>query len=160
MRSGLALSGPFTDRETWRSSFLHDVPYVDFSQPPPRPDAALHAAAARLTQVPGHRPITEATWPTTRYGGRRFALAQPVHGRRVIVVAPGLAGHRRVAFRSFVGPDPRALLATDARFLVVHGPAVASSDEWPRRLHRELGPPAWRDGDVQAWDLDAARKRS
>lgn len=168
--AGLTLCGPFTNRNTWRTSFLHDAPYVDFSQPPRRPHAEIVARNAWLAQQPGSRAVIEAIWPPNRYGSYVFDLAQQVHARPVIVVAPGLAGHSAVSFRNFVAPKRSALLATDAQFLVLRGdvrsapspPGAArhgNPGSLPRQLRRWLGRPTWQEGDIQVWDLDVARAR-
>ena len=141
---------------------------MDFSRPPPRPNtsrwppAEILAPADWLRQQPGNRSIIEATWPPNRYGSRIFALAQQVHGRRVIVVAPGLAGQPTVSFRNFVASAPNPLLASDAQFLILRGAAGRSAPDasaLPKQLRRHWGKPTWRGGDVQVWDLDAVRSR-
>jgi hypothetical protein len=162
--AGLVLAGPFADRDSWSTSFLHDVPYVDFTSPRPEPEAALIEPFARLAEEPARGPVLAAIWPPNRYGARVFARAQEVHRRRVLVVSPGLAGHAQLRFRNFVSPDPAAMLASPARFFVLHGavgphtPGGALAD-WPRRLRRRFGPPRWREHDLQIWDLDAVRAR-
>lgn len=157
--AGLVLAGPLTNPHARRTSFLHSDPYVDFSQPPPRADGEIAARNRRLAEHPGKGPVLAATWPPSLDASRSFELDQQVHGRRVMVVAPGLAGQRAVAFRNFVAPDPRSLLSSGARFLMLHGEAEVDekSPSWPSELRRQLGPPAWREDGVQVWDLDTVR---
>lgn len=157
--AGLVLAGPFTNPHARRTSFLHTDAYVDFSQPPPRADGEVAIRNRRLAEQPENGAVIAATWPASRDASRSFELAQQVHGRRVMVVAPGLAGQPAVAFRNFVAPDPQSLLASGAQFLTLHRDAAVEADtqSWPSELRRQFGPPAWREDSLQVWNLDTIR---
>jgi hypothetical protein len=173
----LAAAGPLADPARWRTSFMDNYDFIAFFTP--RPAVAADDAPAfyaDLAAARDRRAIVEYPWhPLLEL--RSFYLYQEIHRRRVIVsgaqkqfAAPGLA------LRNFVPPEPAALCATGARFLVVH-PHIAREEDWlgdsglDREMRRALrgqgveladrlasrwGPPAWADRDLRVWDLDRA----
>jgi hypothetical protein len=93
--------------------------------------------------------------------------------------------HPRLLLRNHVCPEPEAMLASGARFLVVHRDPLAEEhlieggegsgstlgpQEWEelartsartiRRLQRRWKAPFYRDDRIVVWDLDAVRRRS
>jgi hypothetical protein len=115
------LRGPLAAPAFLRGSFVHANDLVSFESQRLRVDPAR---APRLyRELAGGAPgaLVELPWHPWWNFSRVFAADQAVHGRRVIVsgAVPELA-HPEVAFRNFVPPDPAAIAASGARWVVVH----------------------------------------
>jgi hypothetical protein len=167
-------------------SFMHHNDFVGFYAPRATlPARAVPGFYRRLAELPGG-PVVEYPWPTVWRFDRSFYVDQRSHGRRVLVSAPfDMPRHPRLAFRNEVAPEPAALLASPARYLIVHlrlpweeeqvrVPAgrfreAPMSPELRRRyrqagvqlarqLTRDWGPPDYADGLVRVWDLERLRR--
>jgi len=176
-----ASAGPFADPDFRAGSFMHHNDMVAFVLPramappsgPPRPYLALGG--------PPGTALVEVPWPPVWDFGRSFYVYQEIHGLRVLVAAPAAdlpAG--RLRLRNRVSPEPAALRASGARYVVVHRhlaveearlrlpPAEPPPRRMPALLAARLaaegermaallaaawGPPAFADGDVAIWDL-------
>jgi hypothetical protein len=124
--------------------------------------------------------VLECPWVPVWSVNRSFYLYQEAHGRKVVVApARGLLIDPRLVFRNMVPGTPEGMLASRARWLVVHrnlyaeeqrlGPVLADTQLRrllrfvPRRLIRELtaqwGPPDVTDPRLVVWDLARVRGR-
>lgn len=186
---GLVLaSGPFAQPRFRYSSFLHHEDFVLFHRPLPTLEEERVPAFYRGL-FPGAGAKEEAlieypTYPEAR--NRVLHLYQDRHRRPVILATPIPAlNDPRLAFRNRVRPPPSVILASRARYLVVHRdleaeelavelpPGVGQAwtarqvalSERLRRVARGLarrltvrwGPPDWQDAHVLVWDLDRVR---
>jgi hypothetical protein len=182
----LLWAGPLRQAGFRQSSFLHHNDFVSFYAPlatmaPP----SVPGFYRRLADLPGGA-VVEYPWPTEWRFGRSFYVYQRLHGRRVLVSAPfDLPRDPRLAFRNEVAPEPAALLASPARYLIVHLRLPAeeervrsSSERFPeapmnaevrrryrqagvelaRRLTRDWGEPDVDDGEIRVWDLERLRQ--
>jgi hypothetical protein len=181
-----ASGGPFADPDFRASSFMHHNDMVAFVLPraaappggPPRPYLALGG--------PPGTALVELPWPPVWDFGRSFYVYQEIHGLRVLVAAPaGALPGGGLRLRNRVSPEPAALRASGARYVVVHRhlvveearlrlpPAEPPPRRMPPLLAAELaaegervaallagawGPPAFADGDVAVWDLRRAAR--
>jgi hypothetical protein len=179
-------SGPFADADFLASSFMHHNDLVAFALPrATAPPGGVPRPYLALGGLPGSS-IVELPWPPVWDFGRCFYVYQEVHGLRVRVAAaagPPPAG--RLRLRNRVSPEPAALLASGARYVVVHRDLALEEERLelpagappPRRLPRSLaaelaaagersaaglaadwGPPAFADAAVAVWDLGRVRK--
>jgi hypothetical protein len=121
----------------------------------------------------------ELPWhPVWRFD-RSLPLYQVDHRRPVLVTTfgPPLADPR-LAFRNMVRGDEAGLLASRARWLVIHRSLVAEGDrlggvamdakiryelrmhalDAVRRLRDAWGRPDYRDEEIWCWDLDRVRR--
>jgi hypothetical protein len=140
---------------------------------PPRPYLALGG--------PPGTALVELPWPPVWDFGRSFYVYQEIHGLRVLVAAPaGALPAGGLRMRNRVSPEPAALRASGARYVVVHRHLAVEearlrlppAEPPPRRipplvaaqlaaegermaalLAAAWGPPAFADGDVAVWDL-------
>lgn len=173
-------TGPFLGRGFRDSSFMHHNDFVGFYAPRANlPDEVVPEIYRRLPRGP----VVEHPWPTVWEFGRAFYIYQRLHDRRVIVSSNELPSHPRIRFRNALTPDPRALLASPARTLIVHvrlpweedrvltpgrrpwrmGPGRRrmyrrNGERLANRLTREWGPPDYADGSVRVWDLERVRR--
>jgi hypothetical protein len=117
----LALRGPLARDAFLRGSFAHHNDLVSFESERLRVDPARVPALHRKLAGEAPGAIVELPWHPWWNFSRVMAADQSVHGRRVIVsgALPELA-HPEVAFRNFVRPEPAALAASGARWVVVH----------------------------------------
>lgn|GEM_PF-2445901 len=178
----LFVAGPLADRGFWSSSFRPHVDFVAFDEPRATvSEADVPAVYRRAAGEPG--PVLEYPWPTIWKLGRVFYAYQAVHGQEVLVATPDpLLADARLALGALVRPSPDDVLASRARYVVVHrdleaetarlagarrdwdadaAPALAELRQAARAmagaLEARLGPPHHADAFVSAWDLDAAR---
>ncbi len=187
--AGLVLAwlsaGPFADAGFRASSFMHHNDMVAFALPRatappggvPRPYLALGGPLGST--------IVELPWPPVWDFGRCFYVYQEVHGLRVrVAAAAGAPPAERLRLRNRVSPEPAALLASGARWVVVHRDLAMEEERLelpagappPRRMPPPLaaelaamgersaarfaaawGPPAFADAAVAVWDLARAR---
>ncbi len=175
-----ASASPFADPDFRASSFMHHNDMVAFVLPratappggPPRPYLALGG--------PPGTALVELPWPPAWDFGRSFYVYQEIHGLRVLVAAPaGALSGGVLQLSNQVSPEPAALRASGARYVVVHRHLALEearlrlpAEPPPRRMPPLLaagltaegervaallaaawGPPAFADGDVAIWDL-------
>jgi len=172
-------AGPFGDLDFLASSFMHHNDMVAFALPrATAPPGGVPRPYLALGGPPGSA-IVELPWPPVWDFGRCFYVYQEVHGLRVEVAA-GAPPAGRLRLRNRVSPEPAALLASGARWVVVHRDlameeerlAVPAGAPPPRRmpaplaaelaaagermiadLTAEWGPPTFADTDISIWDL-------
>lgn len=188
--AGLVLAwlaaGPFADAGFLGSSFMHHNDMVAFALPrATAPPGGVPRPYLALGGPPGTS-IVELPWPPVWDFGRCFYVYQEVHGLRVrVAAAAGAPPAGRLSLRNRVSPETAALLASGARWVVVHRdlameearlglPAGAPP---PRRMPEPLaaelaavgersaarfaaawGPPAFADAAVAVWDLGRLRE--
>ena len=183
----LAVTGPFAGPRFRHSSFVHQDDFLAFDRPLPRlPEERIPAFYRSLG--PGHG-RGEAIVELPAYpelADRALHLYQDRHRRQVLVATPTPElNDRRLAFRNRVPPNPRPILSSGARFLVVHRDieseelAVELPPGVPRlwtprmvqlserfrttaaatveRLSAAWGPPDLEDAQVVVWDLERVR---
>jgi hypothetical protein len=175
----LVATGPLADAKWWRTSFAHHVDYLNFAQPRPRLAAGRLPDFYRTLAAPGRAgPVLELPWHPFSRLSRSLYLYQEAHGQQVLAVPlPGALSEPRLAWRNTPPPARRAILASRARWLVVHRDLgreelrLRASRVEPRyrdafrqaaartvvELRREWGPAHHADRYVRAWDLDAVR---
>jgi hypothetical protein len=182
----LLWAGPLRQAAFRESSFLHHNDFVSFYAPLATMDAtAVPGFYRRLDDLPGG-PVIEYPWPTEWRFSRSFYLYQELHRRRVLVSAPfDMPRDPRLAFRNEVAPEPAALLASPARYLIVHLRLPAEEDrvrlsperfqeppmhaedrrryrragvQLTQRLVRDWGPPDVAEGEIRVWDLERVRQ--
>jgi hypothetical protein len=186
----LVLGGPLDDRRLLHSSFLTHDDFLEFTEPAPRmlspelvPDF-YRRLAAEPGDDPGHGAVIEAPALPTWVWQTHLRIYQDVHGRRVLLAPSEPEVFRdELAFANFVEPEPEALAAAPARWLVLHrksgweldrvdvggtvglplGPEMRSmSRRTARRLGSALaarwGPPDYSDELLLAWDLERVRR--
>ncbi|HSL84600.1 MAG TPA: hypothetical protein VLF66_17640, partial [Thermoanaerobaculia bacterium] len=169
------------------SSFVHHEDVVLFHRPlPTLSEERVPAFYRGLFPGAGAEgePILEfPSYPAA--GNRALHLYQDRHRRPVLLAAPVPAfNDPRLAFRNRVPPVPPAILASRARYLVVHRdleaeelavempPGVAprtkrhaprfrkQAADLVRRLTARWGPAHWQDDRVWVWDLDRVRREA
>jgi hypothetical protein len=137
---------------------------------------ALRAAPGPIIELP-----FRGGWSCTR---THYAY-QTIHRAQVIAAEPyGWPCDDRLRLRNHVCSEPPAMLASPARYLVVHRDPLAEEsmvvggddsgnrfnpEEWvefaqtagraTRGLRRRWGPPLYRDDRITVWDLDEVRRR-
>lgn len=184
--AGLFATGPLAGAEYRWSSFTHAQPFLNFLHP------GDHVPADRVPRFyrelpPGDEAIAEAPW--TNVGTHSFNAYQRVHRRplRVASVEKVLADPR-LALRNTVRARPERLLASGARYVVVHLDLRREEENvvttelrhherlerlpqlWKvlrvagRRLAAELertwGPPVYSDESIRVWDLSEVSEAS
>lgn len=186
--AALFLTGPLKSWQFREGSFAQHNDILGFFCPPARiSPEAVPRFYRRLSQDTASRqeePILEHPWfPWWAYT-RAYYLYQETHGREVVLsLARPLHGAARLRFRNMVRPRPEELLASRARYLVVHTDLPAEEERvvphcWPmvedfkpqhrkqilwagrsmaRRLTQAWGEPDFREPGLLAWDLDRIR---
>ncbi|HEY6324738.1 MAG TPA: hypothetical protein VJA16_24595 [Thermoanaerobaculia bacterium] len=188
--AGLVLAwlsaGPFADAGFRASSFMHHNDMVAFALPrATAPPGGVPRPYLALGGPPGST-IVELPWPPVWDFGRCFYVYQEVHGLRVrVAAAAGAPPAERLRLRNRVSAEPAALLASGARWVVVHRDLAMEEERLelpagappPRRMPPSLaaelaamgersaarfaaawGPPAFADAAVAVWDLARVRK--
>jgi hypothetical protein len=179
-------AGPFADAGFRASSFMHHNDMVAFALPrATAPPGGVPRPYLALGGPPGST-IVELPWPPVWDFGRCFYVYQEVHGLRVrVAAAAGAPPAERLRLRNRVSPEPAALLASGARWVVVHRDLAMEEERLelpagappPRRMPPSLaaelaamgersaarfaaawGPPAFADAAVAVWDLARVRK--
>jgi hypothetical protein len=174
-------AGPFADLDFLASSFMHHNDMVAFALPrATAPPGGVPRPYLALGGPPGST-IVELPWPPVWDFGRCFYVYQEVHGLRVrVAAAAGAPPAGRLRLRNRVDPEPAALLASGARWVVVHRDLALEEERLelpagappPRRMPPSLaaelaavgersavrfaaawGPPAFADTAVAVWDL-------
>jgi hypothetical protein len=174
-------AGPFADAGFRGSSFMHHNDMVAFALPrATAPPGGVPRPYLALGGPPGTS-IVELPWPPVWDFGRCFYVYQEVHGLRVRVAAAAAAPPAGLLrLRNRVSPEPAALLASGARWVVVHRDLALEEERLglpagappPRRMPPALaaelaaagersaarfaaawGPPAFADAAVAVWDL-------
>lgn len=183
----LLACGPFGDPRFRATSFMHHNDLFNFTAPPGALPAPLDPVSPYRLIAAGGRggAIVEAPWPSAWSFNRSFYVHERVH-RRDVLVAPyeDELLDPRLAFRHLVAPEPEAILASRAGWVVVHQNLAREEDlvEHPenlprrrmpqamrlevrtagqrlaRRLERAWGPPDQADRSVRAWDLERVRR--
>jgi len=188
--AALVAGGPLADRAYWTSSFVHHNDLVGFHRSAGTLPIGSVPAFYRTQELRGST-LIEFPWSSWWEFSKAVRIYQEVHGARVIVGAtdPVIYGEH-LAFRNAVAPSPKAFLASDADFVVVHldplaeearivepdgslgaeiPPAYADQfrealrDEagsMARRLNERWGPPQYADADIRVWSLARVRQRS
>ena len=115
-------TGPFMDAKLWRSSFAHGDDHLAFYTPravvAPRRIPVFYR---RLAAEPDGGAVLEFPWLPVWRVNRAFYVYQEVHGREVVVAPPHeQLWNERLAFRNMVPGRPADLLASRARWLVIH----------------------------------------
>jgi hypothetical protein len=182
----LVAGGPFADATFRRSSFRHSKDFIRFDEPrgkiaadsvPPfYREQSWREAGAALVELP-----FRGGWSATR----SHYVYQTIHRAPVIAAEPyGWPCDERLRLRNHVCSQAPTLLASPARYLVVHRDPLGEEshvvggddtgnryrpEEWDefaqtagrvtRGLRRRWGPPLYRDARITVWDLDQVRRR-
>ncbi|HYU32670.1 MAG TPA: glycosyltransferase family 39 protein [Thermoanaerobaculia bacterium] len=183
----LAASGPLAGREIRRSSFAHHNDYVGFCAPRPQPrPRQIPPFYRRLARSGAQGAVLEYPWMPVWRINRSFYLYQEVHGRELVVASPRpMLADPRLRFRNQAPATPAGILASRARWVVIHRDLAAEEARWPepgaypqpqvlplfrrlferagpgmiRALRRAWGPPDESDRWVAVWDLQRVRSR-
>jgi hypothetical protein len=178
------VSGPLGDPAFRTSPFVHHNDFVGFHRPRARFDPAdvprLYAELPR----DGSASLVEAPWHPWWTYQRAIRAYQELHRGRVRVSGLGTGlDQPSLDLRNFVAPDPRALAASGADWVVVHLDSAAEEarlreapgfirDDLPAeygariaedlrragealaaRLEAAFGSPDYADSDLRAWRL-------
>jgi hypothetical protein len=180
-------TGPFVSPRFRTSSFVHHDDFLAFHRPlPSLPEDRVPAFYRRLGEEAGEEAVLEL--PAYPEGPNRvLQLYQDRHRREVVEATPVPAlNDRRLAFRNRAVPLPAPMLASRARYLVVHRDPEAEELAvelpagvplaWSRRqenlsarfrtvsaalvarLTGSWGPPEVDDGTIVVWDLERVRR--
>ena len=156
---------------------MHHNDFVHFSRERTRPAESTLPPLYRA--LVGEGPLVEYPWVGAWEVSRTPLVYQQLHGRRVLVAgrSPWL-NDPRLQLRNFVSPTAEALLASDARHLVVHlameaeeralrpfppnraSPSASNlrgASAFADQLGRRWGPPHHVGNMLVAWDLDRLR---
>jgi hypothetical protein len=175
----LTVSGPFAGSDFRRLSFAHHNDFVGFHEPRRKaPDEAAPAFYRRLRS----EAVVEAPWLYPWESNRAFYLYQRLHGGRVVVSSPQRILFRPpLALRNAVAPEPAALCASGARYVIVHRNVAREEDRLApggrisdveisrplrlllrrsgsglaARLASRWGAPVYADRWLRVWDLAA-----
>ncbi|HVT58681.1 MAG TPA: hypothetical protein VHR45_09785 [Thermoanaerobaculia bacterium] len=182
----LGLTGPLANPRLWRSPFMHEEPYLQYcSAAPVQTTSEVPDFYRLLGQSPAPAPVLEYPWMPLWRLNRAFLFYQQVHRQDVVVSMPRPPlWDKRLAFRNMVEPYPESILASRARYLVVHrdlskeelrlpqmplaqrGDDLAAKVEYEMHSHavnlahhlkRLWGPPDYADEVLQVWDLARIR---
>ena len=182
----LVAGSPFADATFRRSSFQHSKDFIRFDEPRGKiaassvpsfyRDESWREDGGAIVEFP-----FRGGWSATR----SHYVYQTIHRAPVVAAEPyGWPCDERLRLRNHVCSQPPALLASPARYLVVHRDplgeesAIVGGDdtgdryhpeEWEefartagrvtRSLRRRWGPPLHRDDRLSVWDLDEVRRR-
>jgi hypothetical protein len=184
----LLATGPFARLRYRHSSFVHHDDFLAFDRPLPRlPMEKVPAFYRSLTPGLGGRGEAIVEMPSyPELGDRALHLYQDRHRRQVLVSSPvPELNDRRLVFRNRVAPHSGPILATGARYLVIHRdieseelavelPPGVPRTRAPRQKNLSArfrtvaaataerstaawGPPDWQDARVVVWDLGRVR---
>jgi hypothetical protein len=177
--AALLVAGPLLDGELARSSFAHEETYLRFTAPRPGLAAGAVPAIYRWLATAPPGAVLESPWHPVWRISRATEVYQRLHRRSVVVAVAGpVFGDPRLAFRNMAPSRPTGLLASRARWLVVHRdpvgeeeaimPGAAPPDLRGRLravaarhgavLRAAWGPPDRADGSTWCWDLDRVRR--
>jgi len=195
----LLLAGPFADPVFRRSSFQHNKDFLRFDLPRgempfdvvPAFYRELGRAAGRDDASDGAErlaagPVAELPFRGGWAATRAHYVYQSLHGEPVLAVEPyEWTCDPRLRLRNHLCPHPAELLASEARYLVVHRDPLAEEEtiiggddtgnryqpeQWAetkrvaarliRGLRRRWGPPLLHDDRVTVWDLERVRRRA
>lgn len=182
-------TGPFARPRFHHSSFLHHEDFLAFHRPlPTLPEEWIPRFYRRLARRPADRGAILELPAYPEGQNRALHRYQDLHRRDVLVATtdPGL-NDPRFDFRTRVPPFPEAILASGARYLVVHRDLEAEelavelppgvprgwrtrqrnlseifrhlAAGFPERAASVLGPPDEAYARLLVWDLDRARAR-
>jgi hypothetical protein len=181
----LVLAGPLVERDFWRTSYLGHNDWVRFTLPRAEvPPEFVPRIYRRLADELPPGAVIEALWPSG-WAPRTPAIYQQIHGREVLLAVTDVAARvPNARWRNLLAPTPQAILASRARYLVLHrdplreeaqvrrggmaDPGVfpegyrqvlADLPRLVRSLRRALGRPLLDDEAVVVWDLYEARLR-
>jgi hypothetical protein len=182
------LAGPFADAGFRASSFQHHNDLVAFTLPCAAAPPGGLPRPYRTLGGPPSAAVVELPWPPAWDFGRSFHVYQEIHGLRVLVApaAGALPADARLRLRNAVAAEPAALLASGARYVVLHCHLAAEEERLilpaadpplrrlppaagsqlaafaaglAARLTSAWGPPDLGDEDVLVWDLKRLRAR-
>ena len=182
----LLVSGPLIRPFHRESSFSHMLTSLDFLSAGNRMPAEFVPAFYTELAAFDERPLIEYPWQNM--SAHAFDAYQRVHRQPVYVSSViDRSDEPRLALRNRVEPRPEAMLASPARYVVVHldleseARRLASSDpnfeKWllardklwiplrragtsmSDRLSRAFGPPEYIDSTIAVWDLDTVREQ-
>jgi hypothetical protein len=184
-----AVAGPFADPGFRASSFVHHNDLVAFVLPRAAVPAGALPPPYRALGGPPGTAVVELPWPPVWDFGRSFYAYQEIHGLRVLVATAegALPPAGRLRLRNRVDATPAALLASGARYVMVHrrlggeeaalalppgppaprrlpaptaGALAAAGDAAAARLTAAWGAPDLADAasGVAAWDLARIRR--
>jgi hypothetical protein len=184
---GWFLQGPLARFSFLGGSFAHHNMHLLYSEPPARPGpGVLPEAYRRLAAWPEGGAVLEVPWFWFWNSNLTTPLGQQVHRREVLVAHHLTRSHQRhLAFRNTLHTlEPEDLLASRARFLVLHRDPYGEEDAivipgWKGssrfleggvrarlkaqaellagQLLERWGPPRYSDPVVAVWDLEAVR---
>ena len=186
--AALFATGPFATERFRTSTYVHHDDFLGYHRPlPALPEGRMPRFYERLAEEAGDGVVLEM--PTYPEGtNRALHLYQDRHGRDVMESSPVPdLNDERLDFRNRAIPYPAPILASRARYLVVHRDleaeelAVVLPPGVPRvwnerqqtlsaRFRRMAanriaalsglwGPPEVDDGTIVVWDLDRVRAR-
>jgi 4-amino-4-deoxy-L-arabinose transferase-like glycosyltransferase len=177
-------TGPLARPELRTSSFVHSGPGLFFTRAPDRIAPEDVPAFYRGLAEGGRDAGMVLEYPWLNLASHAFRLYQDVHRQPVkVAIASAELLDERVALRNIVSPTPAALLASGARYLVLHldlrkeEARVTSADPYHALLLAELpgfwnalhnnalrtssrlreawGAPTYEDDQLRVWDLEA-----
>ena len=180
----LFLSGPLASSDRARNSFRHSLTSIDFYAQGNRIDRAKAPRFYQDLENSAEAPVIEYPWQNMSF--HAFDAYQRIHGQPVLVASIIDRSHeKRLSLENHVEPDPGSILASSARYFIVHldlhseTRRIESSDphlgHWLRarrklwgplrragnvmllELTRTWGAPVYEDGVIAVWDLDAVR---
>jgi hypothetical protein len=177
----LSLTGPYAADPGLRlGPFAGTNEAASFvAQTPELPPELVPRIYELIGGEPGHGAVVEAPSRFASYTQGPSAAFARVHGRPVVLAVPDpWVADGRLALRTAAPETPSALLATGARFVVVHldrprwfrlledpgspaaarppparHPSVVRAHALAGKLRRAWGEPHLVDGDVLVWDL-------
>lgn len=181
----LFLSGPLRSDERGRNSFGHSLTSIDFLTEGNRITAEKAPRFYREVSNSASAPIIEYPWQNMSF--HAFDAYQRIHGQPVRVASViDRREEKRIALRNRVEPNPSSILASPARYFIVHIDLHSETDRlqssdphlahWLRarrelwaplrraantmslELTRAFGTPLYEDGIIEVWDLDAVRR--
>ncbi len=180
----LFLGGPLASEDRERNSFRHSLTSIDFNAQGNRIDRARASRFYRDLANSIDSPVIEYPWQNMSF--HAFDAYQRIHGQPVLVASViDRRREKRLSLTNHVDPDPDSILASNARYFIVHFDLhsetrqIESSDphldHWLRarrelwaplrragnvmflELSRTWGAPFYEDGVIAVWDLDAVR---
>lgn len=181
----LFLGGPLPRSLASPTSFAHSNDALRFTRMPllfdPARAPAFYRDGMPSAAFAGGGAVVETPYTTVWNLSRAFPAYQTIHHRPVLAAPSGdRFDDPRLRLRLSPPPRPERLLASGARWVVVHRDVAAEEarvPEQPRRLRpdeaaglraesqrilerlrRTWGRPDWRDDEVAVWDLERRRR--
>lgn len=151
--AALVAAGPLARPAFAASSFVHHRDFLAFSQPLARlPASEMPGFYRTLAAESDDGAIVEMPWQSSWRFARVPYVYQALHGRRVLVSSPEplLADPRIAAFRAYVPALPDRLLASPARWVVLH---LDPEAEEKRLTENETVPERAMRDEATVWEL-------